>query len=203
MIFRLIAYLKKELSGGGDRSNKRLPETFSTSTDGQEGAISRSDRKSAGLGGDVAVETAGFIDLPSFSLEASVPAEEFFEHTSGELVSGTFVAISNANMSFIEAEWELEENFQHENTHNGIKDSAIAVPLSGLRTSIKRIRTEAERHRVLSPKSALALARLETGKTRLTASDVNALKYLLGRMRDNEKIAKDIEVIYCNIQHDR
>ncbi|UIK00394.1 hypothetical protein LZK82_09670 [Rhizobium leguminosarum] len=78
--------------------------------------------------------------------------------------------------------------------HTGYGDPAAraggpSTSLSDLRNSVKKIRAQADRQRLLSPKSAMALAKLETGKAKLTESDVNALEYLLGRLQDNSGTA--------------
>jgi hypothetical protein len=133
--------------------------------------------------------------LPDFQFETELPAEAFFLETRGDTISGNFDPIDQASISFINAEWDLDHLDTSTVSDHSRQPGTVSSPLSDLRSSVKRLRAQAERDRLLSPKSALALAKLETGKAKLTGSDLNALQYLLSRLRDNKQTSSDVALV--------
>jgi hypothetical protein len=141
------------------------------------------------------IEEQGSAALPDFQFEAEIPAEAFFLKTSGDTISGSFDPLDQGSISFIDADWDLDHLDKSTASDRSRRPGPASTSLSDLRGSVKRIRNQAERDRLLSPKSALALAKLETGKAKLTESDLNALQYLLSRLRDNKRTASDVALV--------
>ncbi|MEH2699018.1 MULTISPECIES: hypothetical protein [Rhizobium] len=128
-------------------------------------------------------------DLPAFQFEPETPAETYFFRNSGETVVGGFDPVDTRSISFIEAQWQIDATDDPAAGDPAARAGGPSTSLSDLRNSVKKIRAQADRQRLLSPKSAMALAKLETGKAKLTESDVNALEYLLGRLQNNSGTA--------------
>lgn len=181
MLHRLLWNIRKVLSGIKEEPGASAASSVEPAGRTQPGPTVVNDEYSAGL--------------PDFQFEAEMPAEAFFLETRADTVTGSFNPVDQGSISFIDAEWDIDDLDKPTIGDHSRRPGAASTSLSDLRSSVKRIRTQAERHRLVSPKSALALAKLETGKAKLTESDLNALQYLLSRLRDNERTASDVALV--------
>ncbi|QHG71504.1 hypothetical protein [Ensifer adhaerens] len=181
MLHRLLWKIRRVLSGIKEEPVASAATSVEPAGPTQPGATVANDEYSAGL--------------PDFQFEAEMPAEAFFLETRGDPITGSFNPVGEGVISFIDAEWDIDDLDKQTISNHSTGPGAASISLSDLRSSVKRIRSQAERHRLLSPKSSLALAKLETGKAKLTESDLNALQYLLSRLGDSEKTASDVAFV--------